>query len=154
MLYVRAAGCGWSNQPGIPEAVEVLKLRLAEFAEREQMSFMAIGVALDWSPEEGMEHVAKFGPFDELSVGYNWGNSLALRYMWSSELVAPVTPQVVVYRRLLTVPKDSVGPARFGEADVTLVGSLGGAKDIIGWANSDLMLPPAGGIPVAIGPSS
>ena len=141
MIYFGAAACPGSNQPALPRAVEALKMRLAGLAEQEAMSFVSIGVALDWSPEKGIEHLSKFGHFDEVAAGYNWGNSLALRYMWSEKRVATATPQVVVYKRFFTVPVDSGGPTRYGESNLEFVAGATGLPAILAWAHSGRMWP-------------
>ena len=114
MIYFGSSECGGANAPKLPEAVETLKLRLSKYAAREGVAFTAIGVSLDWLPKRGIEYLSKFGTFDEVSAGYNWGNSLALRYMWAEDSVAPVTPQVVLYERRFTTPVDSGGASRDG----------------------------------------
>jgi hypothetical protein len=76
MVYIGSASCAGSNQPALPRAVERLKLRLAGYAKHEAMSFTAIGIALDWAPHSGMEHLEKFGRFDEVAAGYNWETRL------------------------------------------------------------------------------
>ena len=141
MIYFGSSGCAASNQPALPEAVEALKIRLAGFAEQQEMSFVSIGVALDWIPERGIEHLRKFGRFDEISAGYNWGNTLGLRYMWSKESVTPTTPQVVVYRRLFIAPVDSAGLPYYGESGLELLGAASGAGRIVEWAQSGSALP-------------
>lgn len=141
MIYFGSSGCAASNQPALPEAVEALKIRLAGFAEQQEMSFVSIGVALDWNPERGVEHLSKFGRFDEISAGYNWGNTLGLRYMWSEESVTPTTPQVVVYRRLFIAPVDSAGPPYYGESDLELLGAVSGVDRIEEWVQSGSAWP-------------
>ena len=140
MVYFGSSRCAGSNRPELPAAVEALKRGLAGSARREGMSFMAIGVALDWAPEAGIEYLSKVGRFDEVAAGYNWGNSLALRYMWAEASVAPATPQVVLYKRGFTLP-DSGGPTRYADSKLEFVGGAVGLPAILAWAHSGRMLP-------------
>ena len=135
LVYIGAATCGWSNQEGLPDAVNMLKSRISEYAAAHQMTFKATGVALDWQPERGVEHLAKFGPFDEISSGYNWGNTLALRDVWDPEALNPQTPQLILFRREFFIAKDSVGPDRYFETNRTRIETKIGSVAILEWAS-------------------
>lgn len=139
MVYFGAAGCAASNQEGLPEAVETLKVRLARLAQDQELPFVAVGAALDWRPEAGIEHLGKFGRFDEISAGYNWGNSLGVKYMWDNRSVRPATPQVALYRRVFTTPLDSAGPSAYGDSDLELIATAPGVDRIQEWMDSDEM---------------
>ncbi len=141
MAYVGSSTCGWSNTPGLPHAVESIKLQLAKYAKERGWSFKAVGVALDWSPELGFEHLTKFGRFDEISAGYNWGNTFAARYLWSDDTTEPMTPQVLVYKRFYVAPKDSTDELYFGERDRLLLVTKPGRQAIVEWADSGAVLP-------------
>lgn len=137
MVYFGAASCAASNQEGLPEAVETLKVRLARLARERELPFVVVGAALDWRPEIGVEHLAKFGRFDEIAAGYNWGNSLGVKYMWENRSIRPSTPQVAVYRRVFTTPLDSAGPSAYGDTDLELIATAPGADRIQEWVDTD-----------------
>lgn len=141
MIYFGSAGCAWSNQPGLSEAVEALKMRLAGFAEQQSMGFKAVGVAFDWDLESGVDHLRKYGRFDEIATGSHWGNTLAMRYLWPDESLSPNTPQVVVYKRLFTTPADSTARPSFSESDLELLSAASGLDQILEWARSEATLP-------------
>lgn len=141
MFYFGSAGCAASNRPELRAAVERLKVRLWNVAKREAMSFVSVGVALDWIPARGMEHLAKFGPFDELAAGHNWGNMLALDYMWPAETDTTRTPQVLVYRRMFTAEADSGGALHVAHSNVELLAAASGADRIIHWSGQQHALP-------------
>lgn len=141
MIYFGSSGCAGANRPDLPEAVEVLKLRLEGVAEREHVSFVSIGVALDWNSEKGLQHLGKFGRFDEVSAGHGWANTLGLEYMWSEPSVTVATPQVLVYRRFLAVSQDSTAPPRYDQTDLEFVAAAAGADRIIDWAHSGAAFP-------------
>lgn len=140
MVYVGASSCGWSNAPGVSKAVKALKRALAAHAQAEGMSFKAVGVALDWNPEVGVKHLRKFGLFDEISAGYNWGNSLAINDAWSVNNGRPRTPTVVAYRRRFTVPKPG-GAMVYREEGRQVLGVASGRREIVRWAESEEVLP-------------
>lgn len=141
MVYLGSSTCRWSNQAPLPDAVEKIKLRLARYAEERGMSFRAVGVAFDWSPELGLEHLAQFGLFDEVSAGYNWGNALGLRYFWSDEPIRPATPQILVYERIFIAPQDSGDVLWYGEKDRRNLVSEAGVTAITNWAQSGIAIP-------------
>jgi hypothetical protein len=143
MVYLGSSTCAASNDSQLPEAIETLKLRLASYAEREEMSFVSIGVGLDWIPERGIEHLFRFGRFDEVSSGYSWGNSAGLQYMWSDRSIMPVTPQVVVYQRLFSPSIDSTNQPRYEQSGLELLGAAAGVDEILQWVTQDSALPTA-----------
>lgn len=120
MVYVGGSDCAWSNQPGFPKAVDRLKKRLAMAARARGMSFRAVGLAVEWSVQKGEAHLNKLGYFDEVSVGYNWGNSLALKYLWNPGATRG-KPEVLVYRRYAVAPTDSTRVLEYGEKDRVLL---------------------------------
>ncbi len=70
LAFVGSSRCHWSNVPELPAAIEELKLALARLADEQGLAFKAVGIAVDWMPEQGMEYLSRFGKFDEVSVGF------------------------------------------------------------------------------------
>ncbi len=136
MVYFGSASCAWSNRPSLPDAVETIKRELAERAEEQGMTFKAVGVALDWSPEQGIEHLETMGRFDEISAGYNWGNSLALRHIWSDAFAAPNTPQILVYRQDFVAPEDEASELHYAAVGQELLMTKFGFQAITDWAEA------------------
>lgn len=144
MVYVGSSACVWSNEPLLPKTVEAIKLRLTAEASRRGWSFKAIGVAIDWSTEHGIEHLRKFGTFDEVSSGSNWGNSLALLHLWDdSAPTEPATPQVLVYERVFVTPSDTSDILWYGERDRRLLTTRIGSRAIAQWADSGAVVAEA-----------
>jgi hypothetical protein len=133
MVYLGAAGCGWSRLPQVREAVRHLKAHLAATAHDQGLDFRAVGVALDWSPRDGIRHLARFGSFDEVSAGYQFGNAHAIRYIWSNGGAQPATPQVLIYRIRFTAPSATNSVGRFAESDRFLVAALVGVETLTRW---------------------
>lgn len=135
MVYFGSASCAWSNRPSLRDAVETIKQQLARQAEDQGMTFKAVGVALDWSPERGIEHLETMGRFDEISAGYNWGNTLALQHIWSDGSALPRTPQILVYKRILVAPQRDRA-LHYEENQREIIINKAGFGAITDWAES------------------
>src|SRR5262249_6597593 len=44
--------------------------------------FHTVGIALDWSTDDGMTFLKRFGTFDEALLGANWKGTGAVKYVW------------------------------------------------------------------------
>ena len=133
MVYVGATSCGPCHAPEVKAALEAAKVALAERAEREGKTFVAVGVATDYIVEEGVEFLASSGRFDEIIVGRNWLNSASLAHLWRSEGVEDRVvglPGVVVFEQ----------DVAFGEiveaSEPRYLVELTGASDIPAWAEA------------------
>lgn len=143
MVYFGSARCAWSNNKDLPALVERIKVSLARQARAHGWSLDAVGVALDWSWEEGVGHLRKMGEFDEVSAGYNWANASALRYFGDQVPGPASTPQIVVLRRTLSKP-DFVSVFGYQVADEQIVARKVGFFEIARWASNDAALPEMG----------
>lgn len=57
-------------------------------------------MAVDWDPHTGLDHLAAFGAFDEISLGSSWNNQTLIRHTWELGH-SPATPGVMVIQREL-----------------------------------------------------
>lgn len=127
LVYITSSTCRASNRPGLPEGVERLKVLLREAARRNGRSFTTLGIAREWDTEAGIEHLRRFGRFDEVIAGRNWINTGLLRYLWEDLPGTAETPQLlVVDRRLVNrrTPEAADGLLRDERVVVRKVGSL------------------------------
>lgn len=99
LVFIGASFCGAQRAPGFPAIVERAKRDLARRARAGGRQFRAHAVALDWDPAEAMAFIRHFGAFDEISVGSNWLNDGAVRYIWRDLPSEPAVPQIVVLVR-------------------------------------------------------
>ncbi|MBW3573034.1 MAG: hypothetical protein KY467_18210 [Gemmatimonadetes bacterium] len=99
LVLLGASFCGAQHKPGFAQAVEDAKQQVRRQAVAGGAQFRAVAVSLDWDPKEAMEFLAGFGAFDEISVGSNWLNEGAQRYIWRDHQSDPVVPQIVVIER-------------------------------------------------------
>ena len=105
-IYIGSSRCGWSNIEELPKLVKSLKQKVKAFAEARGYRFVAVGIAAEWSVDDGIRHLAKFGGFDEIIAGRNWNNTGVIRYVWEDLPGEAATPQVLIVRhRLLIAPQ-------------------------------------------------
>lgn len=131
LVLVGASFCRAHRQEGFPQAVEDAKVAVQRQAKAAGVQFRTIGVSLDWSPEEALAFLAAFGEFDEMSVGSNWVNDSAFRYVWNESNGDPVVPQLLVIRRRLDVQ-----PRTIRITDERVVRVVRGADEILSWVRS------------------
>ena len=131
MTYISSSWCIGNRAPGLHEAVDSLKLLLANWAHQHDMTFRAVGVALDWQPDSGLVYLAEFGKFDELNVGSNWFNLSAATFIWGDTSSAPSIPQVLVYRHDISSTKNRVTVGK-----PVLLKRVQGGDQVVAWARS------------------
>jgi len=136
-IYVGSSTCGPCQSPELKAAIEQAKRGLRKQATTARLSFAAIGVALDWSVEEGYNFLRKSGEFDEIVTGSNWINLGALRYIWADSTATPGLPQLVVLRRTI-----ETGAARIAINNERILLRLLGDSEIEAWVRRGLPLPP------------
>lgn len=140
LIYIGSSTCSYSNVEWLPEAIEELKLEIKQVADTTDRSFSATGIALDWKVNAGLEHLEKFGKFDEILAGRKWLNLGAMRYIWDDIPGKPGTPQVLVVDRFVEVPTDGSGGG-YLIRDETLVMRKVGIIEIRRWLEHGAPLP-------------
>lgn len=127
LVFIGASFCGAHKRPGFAAAVERAKVELSRRAAAEGRQFSAVGVSLDWKPAEALAFLENFGSFDQVSLGRNWTNDSALRYVWKDHPGDPVVPQIlVIERHVQTAPAIDV-------RDERVVKRIAGADAIAAW---------------------
>jgi hypothetical protein len=92
---------GTDAQSGMITAVRDMQTALRRQTAASGTRFVARGVSLEPTVEDGIRHLALFGSFDEISVGGNWTNSSVVHYFggdMSDNRLASI-PQVVILER-------------------------------------------------------
>jgi len=136
LLFVGSSSCPWSNDPVLPQAIETLKLRLAEFSHAHGFGFRAIGVAKDWNLESGVRHLTRFGAFDEVSIGSNWTNTVLLDHLWERGITAS-TPSISLFRQDLVLRGDSLGVSSLFREERALLLVRRGLSEILALAGRE-----------------
>lgn len=108
LVFIGAPTCAFSNAIDLPEIVEHAKRAVREEAARRGVGFASIGVSQSSSARLGIEHLAKFGNFDEVASGRAWYNQVLLKYVYRSFIGPATTPQLVVLERT-TAPESHPG---------------------------------------------
>jgi hypothetical protein len=65
---------------GLEDAVRTIRARVQRSAEAESRRFVSVGSRQGRGHTSGMEHLAKFGRFDEVMAGLGWANIGLLNY--------------------------------------------------------------------------
>ncbi|MCY3599679.1 MAG: hypothetical protein OXN85_06885, partial [Gemmatimonadetes bacterium] len=86
--------------------------------------------------QNGLEHLERFGPFDEVTAGRGWLNMGVLEYIYGDLPGVAATPQVIVVER--TVKRD--GEWRI--EDQRVLARRAGLDEIEEWAKEGAPLPP------------
>jgi hypothetical protein len=126
-VFIGSSVCGAANLPYLPDAIAAAKDGVAARAEEDGARLHTIGVARDRSIDAGLEHLRKFGHFDEVAAGAGWGNSAINRYIYETFPGPGVTPQIVVVKREVALGRGIVSQPR------VLVRKVG-AAEIRRWA--------------------
>lgn len=127
LVFIGASFCGAHKRPGFAETVERAKVGLARRTVAQGKQFSAVGISLDWKPTEALAFLERFGSFDQVSLGRNWTNDSALRYIWKDLPGEPVVPQILVIERYVqTAPAIDI-------RDERVVKRIAGADQIAAW---------------------
>jgi len=128
-VFIGGSFCGATSMPGLREAVETLNRELASRAVAQGKTFVSVGVALDWSIQEGSSFLRDFGSFNEIVVGRNWLNSAVIQYIWRGIPGNASLPQMVLLERHVNVREASI---TVGEE--RLLARKVGVTEIVEWA--------------------
>lgn len=99
LVYVGAPTCIWSNAAELPSVVARARGYVQTQAAARGHSFAAIGVSQSNSVTRGIEHLRKFGPFDEVSTGRGWHNIALLKFVYTEHVGPASTPQLILVER-------------------------------------------------------
>ncbi|MDE2646688.1 MAG: hypothetical protein OXI05_12760, partial [Bacteroidota bacterium] len=116
---------------------ENAKLELSRRAADHGWSFSAIGVSVDWFASDGIDHLSKFGQFDEVIAGRGWHGTGADLYFREIHGI-DATPQILVLVRNST--QDNEGGARPIQKQALAYRSAG-LPQIRNWLKREFPLP-------------
>lgn len=69
MVYITAPHCRFCSSPTMPALVEKSKMVANKIASEYDAHISVVGIAVAWSVREGLEHLERFGLFDEVMTG-------------------------------------------------------------------------------------
>lgn len=154
LVFFSSSDCVGNKNPELGPSVQRLKYLLAEAARENGHAFRAIGAAIDWSTDAGLDYLTKgvskwspqpLGAWDEILLGGNWLGTAATQHVWRAEGGMPSVPQLILVRRNV----------KMGERGITIeedevLHRANGADEIVTWAREGGVLkrPPKPAIAV------
>lgn len=101
LIYIGSSTCDFSNTDEIVDVVDAIRARASTSAAEVGRRFVRVGIAKDHVVSAGLNHLAKFGDFDEVMTGRNWANIGLLKYVYEGLRGIAATPQVLLVDRRL-----------------------------------------------------
>ena len=136
-IYIGSSTCRAANNEDLPDKIEALKLLIQQKASLSGRSFAAIGISVDLAVEQGIEHLEKFGRFDEVMTGRGWVNEGLMKYVWEDLPGRGATPQVVVVDRTV----EHNGPGENAIHDEVVVTRKIGPEELQQWLANNAPIP-------------
>jgi len=137
MIYIGSSSCSFSNDPDLPKLIEDTKLKLQDKATNMDWSFSTVGVSIDWITSDGINHLNKFGQFDEVMSGRKWNGIGASQYLKKMPEIYGI-PQIVVVIRESEIDDENTYDSEIHEM---FVYQMAGLYQIEKWYNQGLPLP-------------
>lgn len=103
LRLVVSSSCSFSRDPSLPDLVQEAVTTMRSVAEELGIEFGTSAVSIESEPKEGIEFLTRFGPFEEISVGRGWVNTVVIDHSVSGPGDHRSTPQVIVLRRRVDV---------------------------------------------------
>lgn len=152
-VFVATPACGANHVEQFDADVRAVKQLLTERAEDNGRPFSAVGVSTNWEVEKGIAYLLEgewdgprldFGGWDEISVGRNWGNTLAVKYMQKLPDTCPELPMQLGVPQIFIIErpaKDWRQDGDFAHGDERLLLQLCGADRIAEWREAGAPIP-------------
>ena len=144
VVYIATSNCVGNFHPRLDSAIHRMKIVLSKRAETSGIGFGAIGVAAQWSVQEGLAYLLEgqssagkkdFGAWDEVHAGRNWINASAIDYIWRDIQGRASVPQIIILERtIVTGSRIEVGRDQFLARYV-------GSEEIVAWVDNAMPLP-------------
>jgi len=95
----------------------------------------SIGISKDYLPIDALEHLSKYGYFDEILIGNNWSNIGIIKYSLQISRVVTV-PQIVVTKRTFNTIETGNKTSYVGISEEKLITRKVGSSEIVRWAQN------------------
>lgn len=128
IVFIGDSACGASRVKGLPDSFRSLVAAVTADARLSGGTAARVGVAFDWSLEEGARFLHDFGPFDEVQLGGNWISQGATKWIWRDTPGHHALPQVLIVDRVITV-----GAGGISISNDVVRARLIGSDEILGW---------------------
>jgi len=141
-MFFGSAACGPAGAETTVEVVGRARDLVEAQAQEQGFRFVAHGVAQNWDQRKGMTYLERFGPWDQVSLGRSWANSLVIRYLFSDSTNTAGTPGIAVVLRTLEV---ELGPdsllVGYEATDEQTLQRVTGAQAIQMWVRRGAPVP-------------
>jgi hypothetical protein len=107
-ILLATSTCAGSQQPDFVSLVKRTKVVLARQAAAKRVRMVTVAAVMDDSIATGMAFINRLGGFDEVAVGGNWLNHLALSLVWRDRPGPPVIPQWIILERNVDTAERSI----------------------------------------------
>ena len=101
LIFIDSPTCVWCNAPELPGLVGEARQKVREQAQSRGYGFASVGLSRTASVEAGIDHLSRFGAFDEVSVGRRWYNMGLLKFVYGTFVGPAATPQLIVVERIV-----------------------------------------------------
>lgn len=142
LIFISSSTCTGNREERLGDVVMQMKRQLGDRAEREGKTFYAVGAAVEWSVEQGIDYLLRgiapgysdknFGMWDEVWVGRDWLNNAGIQYMWRGDGLS-VIPQLVVVERTV-----EMGERGIQVGHDKIVARVVGSQQIIAWFDDNM----------------
>lgn len=102
-VFIGSSGCRWSNDPALPALINEARVAVRDQSLEMAAGFASIGLTSDVLAEKGLEHLRRFGRFDEVGSGMGWHNAGLRKYVHGDLPGPALTPQVLIVSRSIMV---------------------------------------------------
>lgn len=141
LIYMGCSTCGAANIDSLQEAFLNIKKVLNEQSAIYEYDLHTIGISKGFDYKNELEHLAKYGPFDEILVGNNWSNTGLLRYVFNQIKGPPDIPQIIITKRKYRAISSATATTyRAIENEILLERKLG-YQEIITFATQEELVP-------------
>jgi len=138
-IYIGSSSCAASNIDELRNLTKRAKIHLEKLASSRGKSFFTMAIGIDLKPQNGYDHIRKFGLFNEVHVGRGWMNDSVVKYIWQEYPGAPATPQIIVLEREIHSPTEFGD--RFSVNNENILVRKVGYLEIRDWANNNFPIP-------------
>jgi len=140
-IYIGSPECSFCVNPAFAPVLNASRTSVKRRALSDSVAFTSHGISVGWDVEDGFEHLQSFGGFDEVSLGRNWFNLGAERYLWNEVPGTPATPQLLVIERLIVSPLEKTATGGYAVLETRLLARYTGVHAISSWVDLDSPLP-------------
>lgn len=153
LVLISSSTCIANHSDEFDSNVRSAKALVSRHAQELDRDFSTVGVSTDWEADQGVGYLLRgewegtsldFGAWDEISVGRNWGNTLAVRYMQKLSDGCPEKPIELGIPQMFLLERtarDWREDGRFRHGDEKLLLQLCGADEIAAWVEEGAPIP-------------